>query len=130
MLGSNLRAIQVAVFHVAIGIEDQPYIGAETKVRIHFAEEGGHGCLSAHGVASGSDRKRATTSQVVRTRLSRRTTPRQKIGVTYKPAVAGPVCSKITRDGSLSSVTIRNFLDPMAASVAVSVETLFSGPIV
>ncbi len=33
---SNLRAIQVAVFHVAFGIEDQAYIGTETKVRIHF----------------------------------------------------------------------------------------------
>ena len=79
--------------------------------------------MSAHGVASGSDRKSATTSQVVRTRLSRRTTPRQKIGVTYKPAVAGPVCSKITRDGSLSSVTIRNFRDPMAARAKGEVGT-------
>ena len=105
-------------------------IGAETKVRIDFGEEGGHGCLSAHGAAGGSDRKSATTSQVFRTRLSRRTTPRQKIGVTYKPVVEGPVCCKITRDGSLSSVTIRNFRDPMAASVAVPVETLFSGPTV
>jgi hypothetical protein len=45
----DLSAIQVAVFHVAFGIEDQAYIGTETKVRIHFGEEGGHGCLGSHG---------------------------------------------------------------------------------
>jgi len=45
----DLRMIQVAVFHVALGIEDQAYIWTETKVRIHFGEEGGHGCLGPHG---------------------------------------------------------------------------------
>jgi hypothetical protein len=56
----HLSAIQVAIFHVAFGIEDQTYIGTETKVRIQFGKEGGHGCLGTHG------------SQVFRTRLSRR----------------------------------------------------------
>src|SRR5258708_37081286 len=46
---SDLRAIQVAVFRVAFGTEDQAYIGTETKVRIHFGEEVGHGCLGPHG---------------------------------------------------------------------------------
>jgi len=45
----HLSPIQVAVFHVAFGIEDQAYIGTETKVRIHFWENGVHGCLSPHG---------------------------------------------------------------------------------
>ena len=56
----RLSAIQVAIFHVAFGIEDQTYIGTETKVRIQFGKEGGHGCLGTHG------------SQVFRARLSRR----------------------------------------------------------
>jgi hypothetical protein len=67
----HLSAIQVSVFHVAFGIEDQAYIGTETQVRIHFGEEAVTG-VWARTAADGSDRKSAATSQVVRARLSRR----------------------------------------------------------
>jgi hypothetical protein len=64
----DLSAIQVAVFHVAFGIEDQAYIASETKVRIHFAVMN----VWARTAADGSDRMSAAISQVLRTGLSRR----------------------------------------------------------
>ena len=41
----HLSMIQVAVLHVAVGLEDQADIGTKAKVGIEFGEIGGDGCL-------------------------------------------------------------------------------------
>ena len=42
---SNLRVIEVAILHIALGLKEQANVGTETEIRIDFRQEGSNGCL-------------------------------------------------------------------------------------